>query len=150
MSKPVVATQGYPDLPTKFGEASLGRSDWFGTDARPNKPQDMLRKYGFLILRGYLPDNIVAPARLCVEAQFKTVMGSLTNGFATDDFDKLNGIPSHVWDYKAASRGEISKFTKLSFPYETGASTLDNIGRIGLDVDVDGSVVESQAWSSST
>jgi hypothetical protein len=82
---PVVAAggQGYPGLSTKYGMASLTRTDWFGTSCEPNWLLKVFNQYGFLILRGYLPKKIVASARSCVEAQFKTVMGSLTDGFAT-------------------------------------------------------------------
>ena len=132
-------TQGYPGLPPRYFAASLERDDWFGTVAEPAKPLLILKEYGFLILRGFVPDIITAPARSSVELQFKRVMGSLTEGNATQDFDKLAGLPAKVWEHKVNPEVE-DPIVKLSFPFQS-ASGVDALQVIGLDVNVDGFVM---------
>ena len=114
-AKSPTTQQGYPDLPMEYHEASLERPDWFGTVTEPAKPRHILEKYGFIMLRKYVPIVVVAPARACVESHFKKIMGSLTNGYATQDFDKLDGLPTKVWSYQSISgdRNQCEKIVTL-------------------------------------
>ena len=126
--KPPNQQEGYPDLPSKYQEASLGPQDWFGTVADPGKPKRMLEQFGFLVLRGFVTDNVATPACESVLVQFRKVMGSLTDGHATQDFDKLAALPAKVWEYKAHSEDPIvtCHFPKIG---ERGSrQILDDLG----------------------
>ena len=113
---PLAASGGYPELPPKYGAASLEPPDWWGTLEDPAKPLRILEEFGFLILRGFLPAIVAAPARQSVEAHLKMVMGSLTDGFATEDFDKLASLHPKVWEHKITNPEEGPQVVTHSFP----------------------------------
>jgi len=114
---PGTTHQGYQDLPQKFSEASLQFGEAWGVNhnGEIKHPSAILHRFGFLIVRKFVPDIVVKPARICVESHFKGVMGTLTEGYATNNFDKLAKLPTKVWEF-TASKASQDAITNRQFP----------------------------------
>ena len=88
----------YPALPGEFAGASFDSSRWGDLDV----VRDMLGRWGFIVLRGYIPMFMADRALEESLTYFMGVLRSFTHGYAIDEgrsgIDKLQDLPSKVWE----------------------------------------------------
>jgi hypothetical protein len=124
---PAAPQNAYPSLPEELHGASFdAQRCWDIVMVRA-----ALEEYGFVVLRGFVPERIAQPALAEATEYFLGVLRAFKHGYAIDKgvagIDEVARLPSCVWENVAKKKKTIT-FAKGSLGMTVHPQTLEVVG----------------------
>ena len=79
-------------MPPEFSTCDFSKETCWGAGL-----STALADFGFAIVRAFIPEYMVAPARAAVEENFGRVLRSFTHGHMVERLADVNKIPPFAW-----------------------------------------------------